>query len=567
MRVKSIIKLLNITIILIFVTGQLTYGQNNQLKKVNQYGDTITIIGKFTPSISDAYKVTFNPTADQSASEVSMEELEYSINSKKLSTTLELEPLKYATIEGEPLEKLYRNYIKTGFGNYTTPYFDFFITPKRNTETQFGLNIKHISSSGKVDKNYANSAYSQNSIGLFAKKFNRHSTISGIMNYKRNVIHYYGFKPDEIPFSFSDDDIKQRYQLLTGNAKIESNHPDNDEFNYEIGINPYFFNNKDETSEVNLNLYSKLEKGIELIDDKITVAGLNTDVNYYLNNDSTGNSNNGIAQINPYLNLNFGQYLLKIGFRTSFEIDTNSNINLFPDLQAQLRVVPGYLTAFAGFTGKMHKTGFKYLADRNPFISSMVPLKYTKNKYEIYGGIIGNINKIIDFTIRISNKSVENLPLFISDTISNIPSDFTVIYDDGSITSANIEIGYQYAEKIKIQLAFYLNNYSMENEEKAWHRPGIKTNLEANYNMSDRFLVKVAIIGQDLQYAKVHKNNTLVEKEIKAFVDLNLGVEFRYTPTLSFFVDLNNITGQQYQQWYNYPSQKLNFLGGLSYSF
>lgn len=567
MSIKSILKLLNIIIILNFMHGHLAYGQSKQFRKVNQYGDTITIVGKYTPTVSDAYKVTFNPTANQSASNVTMDEMEYSINSKKLLTTIELDPLKYATIEGEPLEKLYRNYIKTGFGNYTTPYFDFFITPKRNTETQFGLNIKHISSSAKVDKKYANSAYSQNSIRLFAKKFNRYNTISGRLNYHRNVVHYYGFKPDEVPVSFSDDDIKQRYQLFSGDAKIESNNPDTDEFNYKIGLNPYFFNNRDETSELKLNLYTKLEKGIELIDDKITVAGLDADVNYFLNNDSTGSSNNGIAQINPYLNLNFGQYLLKLGFRTSFEIDTNSNISLFPDLQAQLRVVPGFLTAFAGFTGEMHKTGFKCLAEKNPFISPLVPLKYTKNKYELYGGITGNINKIIDFTIRLSNKSVENLPLFVSDTVSEIPGNFTVLYDDASVTSANIEVGYQYAEKIKIRLAFYLNNYSMENEDNAWHRPGIKTNLEANYNMSDRLLVKFAIIGQDKKYAKVYVNSKYIQKEIQGFVDLNLGIEFRYTPTLSFFVDLNNLTGQQYQLWYNYPGQKLNFLGGLSYSF
>jgi outer membrane receptor protein involved in Fe transport len=55
--------------------------------------------------------------------------------------------------------------------------------------------------------------------------------------------------------------------------------------------------------------------------------------------------------------------------------------------------------------------------------------------------------------------------------------------------------------------------------------------------------------------------------EIDPMVDLNLGVEYRYSKVLSGFITLNNILGQRYYHWYNYPSYRFNMMLGITYSF
>jgi outer membrane cobalamin receptor len=54
---------------------------------------------------------------------------------------------------------------------------------------------------------------------------------------------------------------------------------------------------------------------------------------------------------------------------------------------------------------------------------------------------------------------------------------------------------------------------------------------------------------------------------MNGFVDANINAEYRYTKKLAAFVRLNNLAAQQYQIWNNYPSQRMNGLLGINFSF
>jgi hypothetical protein len=55
--------------------------------------------------------------------------------------------------------------------------------------------------------------------------------------------------------------------------------------------------------------------------------------------------------------------------------------------------------------------------------------------------------------------------------------------------------------------------------------------------------------------------------ELKGTVDVNAGLEYRYTKRLSLFLQLNNIAALEYNKWNKYPTQRFNLLGGLTYVF
>jgi len=56
-------------------------------------------------------------------------------------------------------------------------------------------------------------------------------------------------------------------------------------------------------------------------------------------------------------------------------------------------------------------------------------------------------------------------------------------------------------------------------------------------------------------------------QELKGIFDANIGLEYRYTKKLGFFLNFNNIANYRYYRYNNYPTQRLGFMGGLSYSF
>ncbi|MFN8209264.1 MAG: hypothetical protein U0T82_17950, partial [Bacteroidales bacterium] len=55
-------------------------------------------------------------------------------------------------------------------------------------------------------------------------------------------------------------------------------------------------------------------------------------------------------------------------------------------------------------------------------------------------------------------------------------------------------------------------------------------------------------------------------REIKPWVDINMGLEYRYTKALSGFIQFNNLSATHYQQWYNYPVQRFQAMLGFTYA-
>ena len=56
-------------------------------------------------------------------------------------------------------------------------------------------------------------------------------------------------------------------------------------------------------------------------------------------------------------------------------------------------------------------------------------------------------------------------------------------------------------------------------------------------------------------------------KELNGLVDVNLSAEYRITPWMSAFGQINNLISDKYFIWQNYPMQRINFIAGLSWIF
>jgi len=54
--------------------------------------------------------------------------------------------------------------------------------------------------------------------------------------------------------------------------------------------------------------------------------------------------------------------------------------------------------------------------------------------------------------------------------------------------------------------------------------------------------------------------------KMKNIADLNAEFTYLFSKQFSAFVKLNNIVGQNYQRYYNYPQMGLNFVAGINVS-
>ncbi len=533
-----------------------------------QHTEEITIIGSYKPSIQDAYKINSNPVIDDEEKQIPR--LTYSITSTKAKTTTEPNALDHERTLREPKQKLFGNYVKLGFGNYKTPYLEFFANTLQSNKFALGVHLKHLSSLGEIE-NHPHSTFSNNMACVSGKRLFKHHTLSGEIFYKHNIVHYYNLEQNIFDsLGWKEDNIKQRFQLAGANLGFNSNYDEKGKLNHSFTLSYYFLTDYFSTSEQRTLLNTDLNMNFELFNSgDIQKIGILAEIDAYINKDSLNENKDQIARVQPYIKAEFGQYKLYFGMNTTIGLDSVNEINLFPIIKAEVEVIPKSLTAFLGTKGDLYKNDFKTLYEENPFISSLIPLEYSKNKFEVFGGIMGNIENIINYSFMISSSNIENIPFFVNDTSVVLLDKFTLVYDTVDIIRIKGEISYQSKENLRIILKGNYYSFNMQNELEPWYRPQFEASLGINATVLEKIILKGSIAAHSKMYSKTYESGTgeIVPKEIDSWLDLNLGAEYKFSQKLSIFVDLNNVMNSQYKKWDNYPLQKFNFLGGLTYSF
>ncbi|MFA4852917.1 MAG: hypothetical protein WC599_10395, partial [Bacteroidales bacterium] len=533
----------------------------------------VIIIDAYKPTISDAFKINDNPKIQDTT--VEKLNLNYQISSRLYPTTYYLDPIKPAKMVGEPLTKFYKSYVKAGFGTKTTPLAEIYFNNLRSTDQSIGAYFRHLSSAGKI-KDYAFPGFSDNEAVVYASKFYKNHTLSADIDYNRNVVHYYGFNPAELPPDLSmlniedKDKFKQRFLKIGGQLKFMSTFIDSVKLNHSFSLSYFNFSDMYKASEDHIGFTGAIDKKVNLIGKNINNQdiGLKADVNYYNDFNKIGISSPGATvRLLPHFSATYDILKFDIGLNTSIEAtDKYSNIYLYPDANFNINLYNNILILYGGITSDLKRNNLIDLSSENPFINTYLPLKFTNTRSKIFGGFKGCLSSYLSFNAYISKSKVENLPLFVNDTAIDLFNKFTVIYDKARVINTHTEISYQKTEKIKILLISNFYQY-MPNELEAWHKPNMDIKFSFNYNLKNKIILKTDVFAFSRVWAKTYdQGNVPVVKLVPGTVDVNLGLEYRYTKILSAFLNFNNIGAVRYQRWYNYPGYGFTALAGITYA-
>ncbi|MGI8893135.1 MAG: hypothetical protein ACR2GN_06710 [Bacteroidia bacterium] len=539
--------------------------------------ETIIVVKPYQATLSDAFKISETPVRDTSVIIVS--ELKYVINSAKAETEYTVPEIKPVKIKDEPIPKLYRSYLKGGVGNYATRYGEFFYNSIRSKNYSAGAHIKHISSQGKI-KDVGSPFYSENFIKGYGERFFNNSTLSGEMSFDRDVVNYYGYDLNLIDdTTFSILKRKQRFDYFDVAVRYKNNTLKKDQFDYNAGIK--FYTLKDKYENIERNFLFDLSGGTNV---NQFYLGVNTEIDVTNLSDQGDNYKNNIFSIVPYASTKIEALDISAGVRfTGISLGHGTKFRFHPDINASFKLVENYLIVFAEVTGKMHKNNFRTLTQLNPFYQPNIinginqePVIFnsmaanSETKIDFTTGLKGTFSNSMSYNTWINYKSINDLPLFVNNYNEIIANTFILNYDDVNVLNLHGEIGFHQTEKIRFIAKGDFYKYTMTAEEFPWHYPTSEITLTSTYNLADKIILKGDIFYVGKRYAKniLDENlNPLKPIELKGYLDLNLGVDYRYTKILSFFFNLNNIGAAKYQYWNNYPAQRFNILGGLTFAF
>lgn len=546
-------------LLLIFGYVAATLAQTGGMKDIE-----LKATSEFEPTIKDAVKLGDLPEIKDTVKKIS--NINYGIVSTPLVSKYEVIPIDAAKMQNEPLSKLYRSLLKVGMGTYTTPYGEFWINSLRTRDVAYGAHLKHISSSSHL-KDVGYSGYSDNEGEVFGKKFYKKHTLTGEFNYKRNVVNFYGY--DTTKNELTKDYAKQRYQLFEPVVKLQSHYTDSSKINHSIKLGYYNLTDIYHVAENNIKLNTVFNTFINK--ERLFVA---FDADYYNHKLPNDTFNDVIVKLNPYFETHGKKWMVDIGLAATLDAfsQKSAKFYFYPQLNAQFDVYESIIIPYAGINGGLQKNSLRSLSNENPFITSNINYKNTNTKFNVFGGLKGNLSSKTSYDAKASYSIIDSMHFFVVDYTQNgtLDNQYKVLYDNTNLFNVSGQVKYQYKEKIHFIAKGNYYMYKTKNLTRAYHKPDFDLTFSAVYNLKSKIILKgdVFVIGNQFALTQVQSDGfvyTTEPKLMKGIVDINLGAEYRYSKMLSFFVNFNNIANTRYYRWEKYPSQRFNLMAGLTF--
>lgn len=544
-------------------------------------GGEYVIQGIFSPTIADAQKIDMRPQPiDTILPEIPVK---YEMLPAKADVPARVDSIAAAKLSVlQPQNRLYKGYVKAGFGLYTTPLGELYVDQTRSRENAWGLHVKHMSSNGGLD-DVGPSTYSFNSVDGFYKHFLRSHEASGRLIYDRRRVSYYGYTSnDSIQHTLDaleppDDFLKQYYNDLGFAARLRSLYKDSTKIAHDVNLEVHSFSNLTGSRETNMriNVDLAMEDGKEtygggvLIDSDAYRAVLGEGI-------EDERQNGTLIGLTPRAITRGDKYQVTIGAGIYIDSWKKTSFHFFPQVHASYSLFDDILIPYIGLDGARTRNSFRSIARENPFIIGAPQLANTSKMYDIYGGIRGSFGNDLGFDVRVSSRREKDKVLYV--TVENEPfgDQLAPVYDQVDILAISGLIHYHMREALNVHARIDVNTYTVDEQVEAWNLPPYELALGATYDFRGKLILKgeAQFLGE--RKARGHEIVTDAQPngtgqfetvDLDGFLDLYLGAEYRYTKRLSVFFDVSNLSASKYERWYQYPVQRTLFMGGATYAF
>ncbi len=516
------------------------FSQKNLSEQVN-------VVRAYKPILAEALKINTNPEIKTETFKI--EPLQYEVKPFKIDSTLKTTPIVAEKMKNESISKLYPAYIRIGGGNYASSFAEAYVSNLRSKEFQIGAKLNHQAAVGSVK----NMDFSENKLGVWAKRIYSKNTFSVALNYDRDVNYFYGY--DHKLFEFGRRKVRQQFDYIDLQSTIYNNAGSSNKLSYKGVFNAYNVGDAYKASE------SRLIFGASFLYD---VYGLSISFDAAKNSDSLSSSNN-LFEFSPSVNLKQGDILLTIGLNTYQEFGAKSLFHAYPNIKASYDWKDANLIAYAGITGKVRKNSFRDFYSENPFLGANQLIENSNEKMELFAGVRGSISNKTAYQFNFSFLQTAKEAYFVAD--SDVVHSYRIIYDGNASSSIHLlaALTYQSNDKVRLFGQLKINSYTTDTLAEAWHKPLYEIKAGATYAIADKFNLN----GDVIAYSSMKAPNypTKVVSTLKGGIDLSLGVDYRYSKIISVFTKFNNILSYKRERFQYYNGYGFQALVGVGFNF
>ncbi len=554
-----------------------------------QQGENITVYTITNQQVEPANRILENPKIIDSVKPTTVKE--YPLMFFQAQTKILLDTIQAATVETtEKLSRLYPFYVKAGIGSVIMPLGEIYYASDRSRNLHYGANIKHLSSFGPIrdreKTTYAPAQYDRSSAAAYLGINERNYQFKATADYLNNGFHYYGIPIDTI----AADSIAQRFELAKGLVEYTWLRGDSAKLNAAVIGNYQYFNtlptdstNIWRSTENNFGIKTKFWYNYK---NEHFYSDLSWRSNLYQRGilDSVfAVGDTGFVAKNNILDLKPGVWTQALSDRLKVELGVLITADItpkgttpyvYPNAEFKYSLFNNIFIPYIGLRGGLKQNTLQGLTSVNPFIRTNVALRNEHNPYDIYGGFKGTLSKTMSFNLGVHFLHIENKAFFVTDTSLYYDNFLTVIYDTLNQTTFEGSMSYQSGEKLKIEVLGKYNIYQLYHNAFAWNMPMLQFTARGAYQLYDKFYAQIdanietgrkALVRSTVVDAMFEAGQAYVD--LGTIVDVNLNLEYRYTPRVSVFLQANNLAAQRYNRWYSYPVQPFQVMGGITARF
>lgn len=559
--------------LIISLTSLITFGQTNDTITKN-LNENIIIKAQFDPVISESYKILESPNIIDTT--FSTPDFTYEIINKIYPVNLEIESINPAKVRGEPLDMLYNGNIKAGLGTYLTPYFDISYSETRNRTLIYSAQLRHYSSFWSI-KDYGKSHFSNTDINLYGRKLWDKFSIDARLYYDNSINYYYGFLKDSVSIESKD------YRMTWNNIGFKTNYSSLYRSDKSIHHNFSFLienlKGKYGLNEMTIGFSGEGHTMFRLFGQDMQRIGLSLDYTHrydkfdilavmmpHLNivnpNDIKPSYNTGIISIKPYLDFKVKKFELHTALDISPEFGKISDFHIFPTAIVSFPILLEKLYFKGGITGNSERVSINNHRLENPYISPYQDLE-TTTKNRFFANLNSNLMPNLQIGAEIGYEYYYNYHFYAFDPMAIYKNMFSIIYDEVGRFYAKANFSYNYEKVFRVSGEFIYQSFSTDSLKFAYYKPNILSSLSLEYIAAEKIVFSLNPIFKSKTKAMFYDK----EVELKPIIDINLSVQYKYSDQSRFFIRLNNLAFQRYQEYYNYPSQRFMGMIGLSISF
>ena len=543
--------------------------------------ETVIVVKPYTPSVNDAFKIKETPVLGDSVS-LEKKPVKYSIFSVPVASTFTPSKGRATKVEREKRIKLYDNYITLGFGSYSNVLAEFYSNIDISRSDNFGVYLTHNSSQGGIEDVRLEDSFYDTELNLNYNSRNRESSWNTELGLEHQLFNWYGL-PEQRRFSneiVTGIDPQQNYFSGSLGGELELY----DSFLNKSAAKYRYFGDSFNSTEHNFNADANFEVNIadELINTKVFVDVLSGKFDKGYNDPNELKYSQMIFGITPNLLILRDDLTLNLGASFVYGLDTENSDNsfyIYPQVTASYRMAGDYFIPYAGLEGSLSQNTYYNFTQENPYVSPTLNIAPTDKTYDAYVGAKGKLTNSIGYNLKGGYTSEINKALYLAN-LSNPSStedyafgnSFGVVYDDINTLSFSGEINVDVNRDFKLGLNASFFSYNSEFEAEAWNLPDVKASILMDYQITEKWFA-----GANLYFTGERKDREEVlyagdvvgSKKISldTFTDLNANVGYRFNEQLSIFARGNNLVGNSYERWSNFPVQGIQVMAGATYKF